>query len=207
MFVSCAFYTRPVFSVYLCCVWFGGVTSREAEIQPAVGSGPREREGSARATETQGPSANAHMELGRRIHLFTDSQDESKSTKSITNPPSARRCFNPLHWMGSRSDPIQLDVSKGTFLPMQIMELKVEETRYLTSHLHIKHNLIGEAITELYKWLFFYCNTNQQSTESGPNSPPDTPGQTLQPRGLKPSTDSGPLIPPGTSPLQINYFL
>lgn len=59
--------------------------------------------------------------------------------------------------MGSGLDPIQLDVSKdSTFLPTQIMELNAEEARYVTSHLHRKYNLIGEAIAALYKYFYFF---------------------------------------------------
>lgn len=110
--------------------------------------------------------------------------------------------------MGSGLDPVQLGVSKdSTFLPTQIMELNAEEARYATSHLHIKYNLFGEAIAELS--IFFYCNTNELSTKSGPLSSVHTreERETIQPDVLKPSTDSSPLIPLGTSPLQINYFL
>lgn len=32
------------------------------------------------------------------------------------------------------------------------MELNVKEARYVTSHLHIKYNLIGEATAALYKY-------------------------------------------------------
>lgn len=150
-----------------------------------------------RVTEARGPRT-PRWSSGGGLTPSTDSQNEPKSKKAILNRvglipslPSARWCFNSLHPMGSGLDPIQLDVSKdSTFLPTQITELNAEEARYVTSHLHIKYNLIGEAIAALYKYFFFfffYRNANQQSTKSGPNFSVHTKAEreTLQPDALK----------------------
>lgn len=74
MFVSCMFYRRPIFSVYLSWVWLGRVTSQEAEDQPLAGSGTREwRDASLR-----------HRDGAREEEpSLRDSRDEPKSKKPL----------------------------------------------------------------------------------------------------------------------------
>lgn len=153
-----------------------GNISRSRELVPGrlwhQGNGEMLATSGHRVTEAWGPRT-PRWSSGGGLTPSTDSQNEPKSKKAILNRvglipslPSARWCFNSLHPMGSGLDPIQLDVSKdSTFLPTQITELNAEEARYVTSHLHIKYNLIGEAIAALYKYFIFFFFTAMQTSK------------------------------------------